>query len=188
MTVTASPAIRAPALPLPSAHGHPGAATRRREMHAPLSRQRQAATRPPDWAPAAKHGQIRASSVHAHRSLAGIPVRYVSVDTATPRPTATQDDTRQDRAETARIAEDSQLAGRLRRWWQVLGSNQPRLSGADGFTARRSYPRPMPLTSAYAVRGGIPGQARPLYVRAYRAWSTDGAGKIHGRVRWERSR
>ena len=33
---------------------------------------------------------------------------------------------------------------------------------ADGFTARRSYPTSMPLTSTYAVRGGIPGQARPL--------------------------
>ena len=35
------------ALPRPSAHGHPGAATRRREMHARLSRERQAGTRPP---------------------------------------------------------------------------------------------------------------------------------------------
>jgi hypothetical protein len=42
-------------------------------------------------------GQIRASSVHAHRSLAGIPVRYVSVDPATPCPTALQGDTRRDR-------------------------------------------------------------------------------------------
>jgi hypothetical protein len=30
--------------------------------------------------------------------------------------------------ETARMAENFQLAGRLRRWWQVLGSNQRRLS------------------------------------------------------------
>ena len=38
---------------------------------------------------------------------------------------------------TARIAEISQLAGRFRRWWQVLGSNQRRLSRR--FTVFRSY-------------------------------------------------
>ena len=56
------------------------------------------------------------------------PVRYTSVDTATQRPAALQDDTPRDREQTARIAENSQLAGRFRRWWQVLGSNQRRLS------------------------------------------------------------
>src|ERR1017187_4727986 len=84
-------------------------------------------------------GQIRASSVHAYRSLARVPVRYVSVDTATRGSTALQGDTCRDREETARIAENSQLAGRFRRWWQVLGSNQRRLS-------RRFY-RPFPLAT-----------------------------------------
>jgi hypothetical protein len=82
------------------------------------------------------HGQIRASSVHAHRSLAQIPVRYVSVDPATPRPTPIQGDTRRDREETARPAAFMQLAGRFRRWWQVQGSNLRRLSRR--FTDRRS--------------------------------------------------
>jgi hypothetical protein len=42
------------------------------------------------------------SSGYAHRSLAPVPVRYVSVDTATQRSTARQGDKRQDREETAR--------------------------------------------------------------------------------------
>ena len=67
-------------------------------------------------------------------------VRYTSVDTATHRPTVTHRDTRRDKKETARLAENSQLAGRFRRWWQVLGSNQRRLS-------RRFY-RPLSFTRA----------------------------------------
>ena len=55
-------------------------------------------------------------------------VIYMSVDTATQRSTAIQGDTWRDKKETARIAENSQLAGRFRRWWQVLGSNQGRRS------------------------------------------------------------
>ena len=77
-------------------------------------------------------------------------VRYTSVDTATYRPAVTHPDTGRDKKETARLAENSQLAGRFRRWWQVLGSNQRRLS-------RRFY-RPlsfctshMPLTSTYVL-------------------------------------
>jgi hypothetical protein len=57
-----------------------------------------------------------------------MPVRYASVDTATQRPTALQGDTRWDREETARQRENLQLAGRLRRQWHLLGSNQRRLS------------------------------------------------------------
>ena len=63
-------------------------------------------------------------------------VRYTSVDTATQRSTALQGDTRRDKKETARVAENSQLAGRFPRWWQVLGSNQRRLS-------RRFYSVPL---------------------------------------------
>src|ERR1017187_7513657 len=55
-------------------------------------------------------------------------VRYMSVDTATQRSTALQGDTRWDGEETARIAENPQLSGRFPRVWQVLGSNQRRLS------------------------------------------------------------
>jgi hypothetical protein len=77
-----------------------------------------------------------------HRpSQATNPVRYASVDTATRRPAARHDDTRRDTEETARQRENTQLAGRFRRWWQVLwqllGSNQRRLS-------RRFYREPIP--------------------------------------------
>ncbi len=50
---------------------------------------------------------------------------------------------------------------------------------ADGFTARSSYPRTVPLTSAYALRGVFAGFGRPLCVRGHRVpgplKSTDGA-------------
>jgi len=68
------------------------------------------------------------------------PVRQES---ATRRSIALQGDTWRDRDETARQRENSQLAGRLRRWWQVLGSNQRRLS-------RRFY-SPILLSEAYAA-------------------------------------
>jgi len=69
----------------------------------------------------------RATGTHA--------VRHMSVDTATQRSTARQGDTHRDTEETARIAENPQLAGRLRRWWQVMDSNHRRLS-------RRFYSEP----------------------------------------------
>jgi hypothetical protein len=69
-------------------------------------------------------------------------VRYASVDTAMHRLTVTYRDTWRDKKETARLAENSQLAGRFCRWWQVLGSNQRRLS-------RRFY-RPLLPAPPYA--------------------------------------
>jgi hypothetical protein len=60
----------------------------------------------------------------------------MSVTTATHRPAVTHPDTWRDKKETARRAAFPQRAGRFRRWWQVLGSNQRRLS-------RRFY-RPLP--------------------------------------------
>ena len=75
-------------------------------------------------------------------------------------------------------AQNSQLAGRFRSVWQVLGSNQRRLSRR--FYSPSLLPNPMPLTSTYAVQGSIPGHARPLCVRGQRARSTDGGGKTHG--------
>jgi len=69
-------------------------------------------------------------------------VRYTSVDTATNRLTVTRADTRRDEKETARLAENTQLAGRFRWWWQVLGSNQRRLS-------RRFYSVPL-LSTPYS--------------------------------------
>ena len=88
---------------------------------------------------------VRETADGAHRpSWRPDAVRYASVDTATHRPTVTHRDTRCDKKETARIAENFQLAGRFRRWWQVLGSNQRRLS-------RRFY-RPFPLATRATCR------------------------------------
>ena len=115
-------------------------------MHAQLSPGRQAARgsrRPCPW-PVRRRGPVRGRPCKAdgppHRSHPTDAVRYVSVDTATQRPTALQGDTWRDREETARLAESSQLAGRFPRVWQVLGSNQRRLS-------RRFY-RPSLLSKA----------------------------------------
>jgi hypothetical protein len=83
-----------------------------------------------------KRARIGKASGFAHRSFRPDPVRYMSVTTATPCPTAAHDDTWRDKKETARLAAFPQRAGRFRRWWQVLGSNQRRLS-------RRFY-RPLP--------------------------------------------
>jgi hypothetical protein len=108
-------------------------------------------------------------------------VRYTSVDTATHRLTVAHIDTRRDKKETARLAENSQLAGRFRRWWQVLGSNQRGLS-------RRFY-RPlssctshMPLTCINVPRGQIPVRCRPSGVRATLARAAHGQGRARSRT------
>src|SRR5690349_12323142 len=102
-------------------------------------------------------------------------VIYTSVDTATHRLMVTNRDTQRDKKEMARIAENSQLAGRFRRWWQVLGSNQRRLS-------RRFYsPSLLPESNAADRRGrrprcdsGPPPSAMRLCVLASAAaWRTD---------------
>src|SRR5689334_10653955 len=80
--------------------------------------------------------------------------------TAMHRPGVTRADTWHDKKETARWAAFPQLAGRFTRVWQVLGSNQRRLS-------RRFY-------SPLAVRGC----RVPWYER-----STDRGGTAHGRPR-----
>src|SRR5487761_1037564 len=121
-------------------------------------------------------GQIRASSVHAYRSLARVPVRYVSVDTATRGSTALQGDTCRDREETARIAENSQLAGRFRRWWQVLGSNQRRLSRR--FYSTLAPPEPY----AADLRLCVPRRDSGQPPSAMRPWTPGSwALEIHGR-------
>ena len=68
------------------------------------------------------------ASGYTHRSFRPDAVRYMSVTTAMHRPAVTHADTRRDEKETARRAAFPQPAGRFRRWWQVLGSNQRRLS------------------------------------------------------------
>jgi hypothetical protein len=68
------------------------------------------------------------SSGSANRLIAPDSVRYMSVTTATQRPTAALHDTRCDSSKTAHDPENTQVTGRFRWWWQVLGSNQRRLS------------------------------------------------------------
>ena len=86
--------------------------------------------------------------------------------TAIHRPVVTHPDTRRDKKETARQTAFPQLAGRFRWWWQVLGSNQRRLS-------RRFY-RPLPwprsaLTQPHDRRGvGITSAPRPETTRTNR--------------------
>ncbi len=75
-----------------------------------------------------KRAQIGKASGCTHRLFRPDAVRYMSVTTATHRPTVTRPDTRRDKKETAHGAAFPQPRGRFRRWWQVLGSNQRRLS------------------------------------------------------------
>jgi len=127
-TARVTTAISAPPVPGPDG------------MHARLSGGRRATDGPPRQPVRGRPWKADG----AHRpSWRPDAVRYMSVDTATQGPTALQGDTRRDKKETARIAENSQLSGRFRRWWQVLGSNQRRLS-------RRFY-RPPQLRSVYGL-------------------------------------
>jgi hypothetical protein len=157
-------------------------------MHAQLGRERQSRhtasadpVRGSSVVAPPVRGRPRKADGPAHRSLAPIPVRYASVDPATQRSTARHGDTRWDRAEAARIAENSQLAGRSRWWWQVLGSNQHRLSRriyspsllpedhpADQNICRsRRYPAPWPSAMRPWASGVVHGRGgKP----------TDGAG------------
>jgi hypothetical protein len=181
-------------------------------MHAQLSRERQAGT-------TTSADRIRGSSVVAapvrgrpckaggpsHRSLAPIPVRYASVGTATQRPTALQDDTRRDKGKRPASYENSHLAGHNPRWWQVLGSNQRRLSRRFYSTLAppRSPPADQRIRRSGRVGGPPPSAMRPwapgfgvrvVHGRARTSprtgaeKATDGRGKGHGRGRWERLR
>ena len=91
-----------------------------------------------------KRARIGKASGSTDRSFGPDAVRHMSVTIATPCPTAAHHDTRRDKKETARRAAFPQRAGRFRRWWQVLGSNQRRLS-------RRFY-RPLPLATRATCR------------------------------------
>ena len=91
-----------------------------------------------------KRARIGKASGFTDRSFGPDAVRYMSVTIATPCPTAAHHDTRRDKKETARRAAFPQPGGRFRRWWQVLGSNQRRLS-------RRFY-RPLPLATRATCR------------------------------------
>jgi hypothetical protein len=89
----------------------------------------------------------------------------------------------------APLHENSQLAGRFRRWWQVLGSNQRRLS-------RRFYSPLLLFESPTADQHlcisrfdfGLPPSAmRPWTPDFGAVKSTDGGGKGHGRGRAARA-
>ena len=78
------------------------------------------------------------ASCAVNRLLRPESVRYMSVTTATQRRTAAHDETRRDKNKKARETGKTQLTSYLCRWWQVLGSNQRRLS-------RRFYSPPIPV-------------------------------------------
>jgi hypothetical protein len=69
-----------------------------------------------------------AASGYTYRRFCPRPVRYTSATTLTRRTTAARNETTRDKKKTARYAAYMQRTGRFRRWWQVLGSNQRRLS------------------------------------------------------------
>jgi hypothetical protein len=65
------------------------------------------------------------------------PVRHMSVHSRKRLDSQGHHGTTTARSTTARTRVYAQAAGRFRRWWQVLGSNQRRLS-------RRFYSEPIP--------------------------------------------
>jgi hypothetical protein len=81
--------------------------------------------------------QIGRASGSVNRWLRPESVRHMSVTTATQRLTPAHHETQRDTSKKARKTGKTQLTGRFRRWWQVLGSNQRRLS-------RRFYSEPIP--------------------------------------------
>jgi hypothetical protein len=70
----------------------------------------------------------REASGYTHRFFRPSAVHHMYATTAPHRPTVTHPDTQRDKKGTARQAAFPQRAGRFRWWWQVLGSNQGRLS------------------------------------------------------------
>jgi hypothetical protein len=77
------------------------------------------------------------ASGSVNRWLRPDSVRHMSVTTAMQGLTAAHHDTQRDNSKAAREPGYAQATGRFRRWWQVLGSNQRRLS-------RRFYSPPIP--------------------------------------------
>jgi len=72
--------------------------------------------------------EISGASGSVNRLLRPDSVRHMSVTTATRRLTAAHHETRRHNIKKARETGKTQLTGHIRRWWQVLGSNQRRLS------------------------------------------------------------
>jgi hypothetical protein len=99
-----------------------------------------------------------------NRLLRPDSVRHMSVTTAMQGLTATHHETQRDKRKKAREPDYAQAMGRFRRWWQVLGSNQRRLS--------RRFHRPLPpptrrpLTCSVSQTDHVNNVPCPLYVRA----------------------
>jgi hypothetical protein len=87
-----------------------------------------------------------------NRLLRPDSVRHMSVTTAMQGLTAAHHETQRDKRKKAREPDYAQAMGRFRRWWQVLGSNQRRLS-------RRFY-RPLPGKITYLL---WPAETRILW-------------------------
>jgi hypothetical protein len=68
------------------------------------------------------------TSGSVNRSLRPDSVRHMSVTTARQGLPAAHHDTQRDKRKKAREPGYAPVTGRFRRWWQVLGSNQRRLS------------------------------------------------------------
>ena len=133
-----------------------------------------------------ERARVGKASGSTDRSSRPDAVRYMSVTIATPCPTAAHDDTRRDKKKTARRAAFPQPAGRFRRWWQVLGSNQRRLS-------RRSYsplaPPEFPPADQRVRASRVRPWPPPSAMRPCAPGLIHGrGGKGHGRGRWERLR
>jgi hypothetical protein len=122
-----------------------------------------------------------------NRSLSPRSVRYMSATTATPHPATAHDATRRHNEQTARRPRSSQARRRFRGWWQVLGSNQRRLSRR--FYSTLLLPRRTPLTSAKraprrvcwlppsAVRPWTPGSGVRVVHRPWRNRPRTGADR-----------
>jgi hypothetical protein len=106
----------------------------------------------PEWAPRGpcRWPSVKKPTVRTDRPGGTDAVRYTSVDTATHRPAVTRPDTRRDKKKTARRSRFRSRGGRFRRLWQVLGSNQRRLSRRF-YRPLSSFTSHTPLTSAYAL-------------------------------------
>ena len=117
-----------------------------------------------------------------NRLLRPKSVRHMSVTTATRRLTAAHHEARRHSNKKARETGKTQLTGYLRRWWQVLGSNQRRLS-------RRFY-RGLPDKIAYSL---WPAETRILTTLSDKlnhssTESRSGSPDMSGRRRLSRTR
>ena len=125
-----------------------------------------------------KRAQIGKASGYTHRSFRPDAVHHMYAITAPHRPAVTHPDTRRDKKETARRAAFLQLAGRFRRWWQVLGSNQGRRSRRFYSRTHRGMVALREIFGAcgWAAGGGCPVCGAAFGVRAGMRVGLDGGG------------